>query len=387
MPVINRIADLGDRMTEWRRWLHRHPELEFDLPQTSAFVAERLREIGVDEIHEGIAQSGIVALIKGRAPGPVVGLRADMDALPITEETGADYASETEGKMHACGHDGHTTMLLGAAAYLAETRNFAGTVALIFQPAEEEGGGGEVMVREGVMDRFKIARVFAIHNAPGLPFGHFYTTPGPHMASVDTAWVTVRGKGGHGATPQDCIDPIVAITGMVNALQTVVARNVGAGDELVISVTQIHVGSASNIIPEEGWFCATIRAFDPAIRDLAESRFRDIVSGIAAAHGVEIEITYERGYPPTVNDADEAEFAATVAEEIAGTGRVERRAAREMGAEDFSYMLETRPGAYLFMGTGEGHGLHHPRYDFNDEAAPMGASFLARLAERALPIG
>ncbi|OOY12468.1 amidohydrolase [Thioclava marina] len=387
MPVINRIADLGDRMTEWRRWLHRHPELEFDLPQTSAFVAERLREIGVDEIHEGIAQSGIVALIKGRAPGPVVGLRADMDALPITEETGADYASETEGKMHACGHDGHTTMLLGAAAYLAETRNFAGTVALIFQPAEEEGGGGEVMVREGVMDRFKIARVFAIHNAPGLPFGHFYTTPGPYMASVDTAWVTVRGKGGHGATPQDCIDPIVAITGMVNALQTVVARNVGAGDELVISVTQIHVGSASNIIPEEGWFCATIRAFDPAIRDLAESRFRDIVSGLAAAHGVEIEITYERGYPPTVNDADEAEFAATVAEEIAGTGRVERRAAREMGAEDFSYMLETRPGAYLFMGTGEGHGLHHPRYDFNDEAAPMGASFLARLAERALPIG
>ncbi|OOY28417.1 amidohydrolase [Thioclava sp. L04-15] len=387
MPVINRIADLGDRMTEWRRWLHRHPELEFDLPQTSAFVAERLREIGVDEIHEGIAQSGIVALIKGRAPGPVVGLRADMDALPITEETGADYASETEGKMHACGHDGHTTMLLGAAAYLAETRNFAGIVALIFQPAEEEGGGGEVMVREGVMDRFKIARVFAIHNAPGLPFGHFYTTPGPYMASVDTAWVTVRGKGGHGATPQDCIDPIVAITGMVNALQTVVARNVGAGDELVISVTQIHVGSASNIIPEEGWFCATIRAFDPAIRDLAEGRFRDIVSGLAAAHGVEIEITYERGYPPTVNDADEAEFAATVAEEIAGTGRVERRAAREMGAEDFSYMLETRPGAYLFMGTGEGHGLHHPRYDFNDEAAPMGASFLARLAERALPIG
>jgi amidohydrolase len=387
MPVINRIADLGDRMTEWRRWLHRHPELEFDLPQTSAFVAERLREIGVDEIHEGIAQSGIVALIKGRAPGPVVGLRADMDALPITEETGADYASETEGKMHACGHDGHTTMLLGAAAYLAETRNFAGTVALIFQPAEEEGGGGEVMVREGVMDRFKIARVFAIHNAPGLPFGHFYTTPGPYMASVDTAWVTVRGKGGHGATPQDCVDPIVAITGMVNALQTVVARNVGAGDELVISVTQIHVGSASNIIPEEGWFCATIRAFDPAIRDLAESRFRDIVTGLATAHGVEIEITYERGYPPTVNDADEAEFAATVAEEIAGTGRVERRAAREMGAEDFSYMLETRPGAYLFMGTGEGHGLHHPRYDFNDEAAPMGASFLARLAERALPIG
>ncbi|MBC7143906.1 MAG: amidohydrolase [Thioclava marina] len=387
MPVINRIADLGDRMTEWRRWLHRHPELEFDLPQTSAFVAERLREIGVDEIHERIAQSGIVALIKGRAPGPVVGLRADMDALPITEETGADYASETEGKMHACGHDGHTTMLLGAAAYLAETRNFAGTVALIFQPAEEEGGGGEVMVREGVMDRFKIARVFAIHNAPGLPFGHFYTTPGPYMASVDTAWVTVRGKGGHGATPQDCVDPIVAITGMVNALQTVVARNVGAGDELVISVTQIHVGSASNIIPEEGWFCATIRAFDPAIRDLAESRFRDIVTGLATAHGVEIEITYERGYPPTVNDADEAEFAATVAEEIAGTGRVERRAAREMGAEDFSYMLETRPGAYLFMGTGEGHGLHHPRYDFNDEAAPMGASFLARLAERALPIG
>ncbi|KFE35376.1 M20 aminoacylase family protein [Thioclava atlantica] len=387
MPVINRIADLGPQMTEWRRWLHRHPELEFDLHQTSGFVAERLREIGVDEIHEGIAQSGIVALIRGRGDGPVVGLRADMDALPITEETGAEHASRAEGKMHACGHDGHTTMLLGAAAYLAETRNFAGTVALIFQPAEEEGGGGEVMVREGVMERFGIGRVFAIHNAPGLPFGHFFTTPGPYMASVDTAWIKVRGKGGHGATPQECIDPIVAIAGMVSALQSVVSRNVGAGDELVISVTQIHAGSASNIIPESGWFCATIRAFEPRIRDLAEARLRAIVEGLAAGYGVEVEITYERGYPPTVNDPDEAEFAASVAEEIAGEGRVSRDAPREMGAEDFSYMLETRPGAYLFMGTGDGAGLHHPRYDFNDEAAPVGASFLARLAERALPLG
>jgi len=387
MPVINRIAALGPQMTQWRRHLHQHPELQFDCHQTAAFVTERLRDFGVDEIHQGIATSGVVALIRGRADGPVIGLRADMDALPIAEATGAEHASTVAGRMHACGHDGHTTMLLGAAQYLCETRNFAGTVALIFQPAEEDGGGGEVMVREGIMDRFAITQVYGIHNAPNLPFGHFHTTPGPLMAAVDTAFVHVTGKGGHGAMPHDCIDPVVAIAGMVGALQTIVSRNLFALDELVVSVTQIHTGSASNIIPETGWFCATIRSFTPEVRDLAEKRFHDIVQGHAAAYGVEARIDYERGYPPTVNDPARAAFAAEVAREIAGPDAVEDQSGREMGAEDFSYMLQARPGAYLFLGTGPGAGLHHPAYDFNDEAAPVGASFFARLVERALPVG
>ncbi|WP_420343685.1 M20 aminoacylase family protein [Paenirhodobacter sp.] len=386
MPVLNRIAAFAPEMAEWRRWLHRHPELEFDLPQTAAFVAERLRSFGVDELHEGIATSGIVALIRGNAPGPVIGLRSDMDALPITELTGKDYASETPGRMHACGHDGHMTMLLGAAKYLAETRNFAGTVALIFQPAEEEGGGGEAMVKAGIMERFGISQVYGMHNAPNLPLGAFQTAPGPLMAAVDTAWVTVTGKGGHGATPQACTDPVVAIVGMVQALQTIVSRNVSALDQLVVSVTEIHVGTANNIIPESGWFAATIRTFDPEIRDLAEARFRAIVAGQAAAFGVQAEVTYERGYPPTVNNPARAAFAAEVAREIAGPAAVEDDVERDMGAEDFSYMLQARPGAFLFIGIGPGEGLHHPAYDFNDEAAPIGASFFARLVERALPL-
>ncbi|SDE97302.1 M20 family metallopeptidase [Rhodobacter capsulatus] len=385
MPVINRIAALAPEMKEWRQWLHRHPELEFQLPKTAAFVAERLREIGVDEIHEGIATSGIVALIRGRQDGPVIGLRADMDALPIDEITGVDYASEHAGRMHACGHDGHTTMLLGAAKYLAETRNFAGTVALLFQPAEEDGGGGEVMVREGVMERFAITEVYGIHNAPNLPFGHFHTTQGALMAAVDTAWVTVTGRGGHGATPHECIDPIPAITAMVGSLQTIVSRNLFAMDELVVSVTQIHVGTANNIIPETGWFCATIRSFTPDVRAMVERRFHEIVEGTAAAFGVSVEIRYDKGYPPTINDGEKARFAAEVAREVSGPEAVKDDAGREMGAEDFSYMLEARPGAYLFLGTGPGAGLHHPAFDFNDEAAPIGASFFARLVERALP--
>mgnify|MGYP001233764484 CR=1 FL=1 len=387
MPVINRIAALAPEMTEWRRHLHQHPELEFDCHGTAAFVAARLREFGVDEIHEEIAKTGVVALIRGRLDGPVIGLRADMDALPIQEATGAAHASRVAGKMHACGHDGHTAMLLGAARYLAETRNFAGTVALLFQPAEEEGGGGEVMVREGVMERFGIAEVYGIHNAPNVPFGHFHTTPGPLMAAVDTAWVHVTGRGGHGATPHDCIDPVVAIAGMVGAVQSIVSRNVFALLELVISVTQIHVGTASNIIPEEGWFCATIRSFTPEVRDLAERRLREIVEGHGAAYGVQVRIDYDRGYPPTVNDPTRAAFAAEVAREVSGADAVEDNAGREMGAEDFSYMLEARPGAYLFLGSGPGAGLHHPAYDFNDEVAPVGASFFARLVERALPVG
>ncbi len=387
MPILNRIAAWSDEMAGWRRHLHRHPELRFDCHGTAAFIVEQLRAFGVDEIHEGIATSGVVAIIRGQGEGPVIGLRADMDALPITEATGADHASGVPGRMHACGHDGHVTMLLGAARYLAETRAFRGSVALLFQPAEEDGGGGEVMVREGVLDRFGIAQVYGLHNAPNVPFGKFVTTPGPLMAAVDTATVRVTGRGGHGATPHETVDPVVAIAGMVGALQTIISRNLYALDEMVLSVTQIHTGSASNIIPEDGWFCATIRTFTPEARDLARRRFHEIVQGHAAAYGCTVQIDYELGYPPTVNHPDETEFAARVAREISGDALVDARANREMGSEDFAYMLEARPGAYLFLGTGPGAGLHHPAFDFNDEVTPVGASFFARLVERAQPVG
>jgi len=390
MPVLNRIAAYAEEMKAWRRHLHAHPELGFDCHDTAAFITARLHEFGVDEVHEGIAKSGIVAIIKGQgadAPdAPVIALRADMDALPIEETTGAPYASTIPGKMHACGHDGHVTMLLGAARYLAETRRFTGRVALLFQPAEEDGGGGEVMVKEGVMDRFGISAVYGIHNAPNVEFGHFHTNPGALMASVDTAFVYITGKGGHGATPHDCIDPVVAVVGMVQAVQTIIPRNVYALDEAVISVTQIHTGTASNIIPEEAMFCATIRCFNPEVRALLKRRFHEIVEGHALAYNVTARIDYDWGYPATVNDPGAAAFATEVAREVSGEDAVNGDANREMGSEDFSYMLEARPGAYLFLGTGPGAGLHHPAYDFNDEAAPIGASFFARLVERAQPV-
>lgn len=389
MPVLNRIAAYAEEMKAWRRHLHAHPELGFDCHDTAAFIVDRLREMGVDEIHTGIAKTGIVAIIKGQggdAEGaPTIGLRADMDALPIEELTGAAHASTIPGKMHACGHDGHVTMLLGAAKYLAETRRFSGRVALLFQPAEEDGGGGEVMVKEGVMDRFGIGSVYGIHNAPNVEFGHFHTNPGALMASVDTAFVYITGKGGHGANPHECIDPVVAVVGMVGAIQTIIPRNVYALDEAVISVTQIHAGTASNIIPEEAMFCATIRCFNPEVRALLKRRIHEIVEGHALAYNVAARIDYDWGYPATINEAASAAFAAEVAREVSGEAAVNDAANREMGSEDFSYMLESRPGAYLFLGTGPGAGLHHPAYDFNDEAAPIGASFFARLVERAQP--
>jgi amidohydrolase len=386
MPVLNRIADMAPEMKEWRQHLHRHPELAFDCHETAAFVVGKLKEFGVDEIHEGIAKTGIVAIINGQGAGPTIGLRADMDALPIEEMTGAEHASTVPGKMHACGHDGHTTMLLGAAKYLCETRRFKGRVALLFQPAEEDGGGGQVMVQEGVMDRFGVTQVYGIHNAPNIPFGHFQTTPGPLMASVDTAFVYVTGRGGHGATPHECVDPVVAVVGMVSAIQTILSRNVYALDQAVISVTQIHTGTASNIIPEEAMFCATIRCFNPEVRELLKKRVYEIVEGHAAAYGVSARIDYDWGYPATINHPDETDFAAEVAREISGEAAVDARSAREMGSEDFSYMLEARPGAYLFLGAGPGAGLHHAAYDFNDEIAPIGATFFARLVEKAQPV-
>ncbi len=386
MPVLNRIAAFSDEMKGWRRHLHAHPELSFDCVNTAAFIADRLQEMGVDEIHTGIGQTGVVAIIDGQGPGPTIGLRADMDALPIVEATGAAHASTIPGKMHACGHDGHVTMLLGAAKYLAETRRFAGRVALIFQPAEEDGAGGQAMVQDGMMDRFDIAQVYGIHNAPNVPFGRFLTNPGALMASVDTAFVHITGKGGHGATPHDCVDPVIAVVGMVSAIQTIIPRNVYALDEAVISVTQIHTGTASNIIPEEAMFCATIRAFKPDVRELLKKRFHEIVAGHAMAYNVEARVDYDWGYPATINHAAEAAFATEVAAEVVGADATDGNTNREMGSEDFSYMLEARPGAYLFLGTGPGAGLHHPAFDFNDDASPIGASFFARLVERAQPL-
>jgi hippurate hydrolase len=385
MPVINRIADFAEEMAGWRRHLHMHPELSFDCTETAAFVVERLRGFGVDEIHEGIATSGVVALIRGRGPGPVIGLRADMDALPIEEQTGAAHASVRPGRMHACGHDGHTAMLLGAAKYLAETRNFAGTVALIFQPAEEHGGGAAVMLREGVIERFGIGEVYALHNAPGTPVGEFYTTPGPIMAAVDEFTIRVTGRGGHGAMPHETRDPVVAACGIVQAIQTIVSRNHHALQDLVVSVTQIHTGSADNIIPETAFINGTVRTFARDVQQMVMERMEAITRGQALAYGVEAVLDYQVFYPATVNDPERTAFAVSVAREIGA--RVEAEAGREMGAEDFAYFLERRPGAYLFVGNGESAGLHHPAYDFDDRAAPFGASFLARIVERAQPAG
>lgn len=385
MPVLNRIADFAPQLTEWRRYLHQHPELGFDCHETAAFVAARLREFGVDEIHEGIGKTGLVGIINGQGEGPTIGLRADMDALPMQETTGAEWASTVDGRMHACGHDGHTTMLLGAAKYLAETRNFAGRVALIFQPAEEDGGGGDAMVRDGMMERFGISRVFAMHNDPGSPTGRIQTTPGPIMAAVDNFEIHVRGRGGHGAMPHLTADPVVAAVAIVAAIQTISSRNHYALDDLALSVTQIHTGSADNIVPDTAWICGTIRTFDSAVRDMVRRRLTEICAGQGAAYNVTAELDYQKGYPATVNDPDATAFAVAVAEEIAGPANVSDHAGREMGAEDFSYMLQARPGCYLFLGQGDGPGVHNPGYDFNDEITPVGASFFARLVERAQP--
>ena len=387
MPVLNRIAGFSDQMTAWRRHLHAHPELGFGCHRTAEFVVARLREFGIDMIETGIAESGVVAVIEGRGPGPSIGLRADMDALPIAEGTGAAHASKTPGVMHACGHDGHTTMLLGAARYLAETRNFCGRVALIFQPAEEGPGGAQVMVNDGVLDRYDIAQVYALHTLPGAPEGHFETCPGPIMAAVDTFHIDIEGQGGHAAYPQDTCDAVIAACAIGQAIQTILSRNARACDELVVSLTQIHTGSADNIVPETAYMCGTIRSFDAGPQRMVWKRLQEIAEGQAASLGVRARLRIEEGYPPTVNDAARTEFAAEVAREVAGANAVVTDRTPEMGAEDFAFMLAKRPGAYLFLGQGEGPGLHHQGFDFNDNVAPVGASFLARLVERAQPAG
>lgn len=385
MPVINRIAGLADEMTAWRRHLHTIPELEMECHETAAFVAERLRDFGVDEIHTGIGVTGIVAIINGRGEGPTIGLRADMDALPIQEATGLEYASQRPGKMHACGHDGHTTMLLGAAKYLSETRNFSGRVALIFQPGEEGPGGARIMVEEGFLDTYDIQEIYGIHNVPDLSEGEFHTCAGPIMAAVDSFCLTIDGKGGHGAMPEESRDPVIAACGIGQALQTIVSRNVPSVHQAVVSLTQIHTGTTDNVIPAQAWMNGTIRSFDAKVRSLIHRRIHEIAEGQAASFGVSVEVEIIAGYPATVNAPEQTEFAAQVARDVVGADNVDAETAPVAGAEDFAFMLEKRPGAYLFMGQGPSAGLHHPEYNFNDAVAPYGASFFARLVETAQP--
>ncbi|MBY6160988.1 amidohydrolase [Mameliella alba] len=387
MPIVNSIAALEPEMTAWRRHLHQHPELGLDCFKTADFVVERLKGFGITEIHTGIARTGVVAIVEGRAPGRTIGLRADMDALPMEDLSGTEHASKVPGMAHTCGHDGHTTMLLGAAKYLAETRNFAGRVALIFQPAEENEGGGRIMVEEGMMDRFDIEEVYGIHNMPGGEVGQMLTNRGALLAGVDEFTITITGQGGHGAMPFQTRDPVVCAASMVQALQTIVSRNVDALERLVVSVTQIHTGSAMNIVPETAVLNGTVRYFDKDVQTLVKSRMAEIAEFQAKSFGMSAELDYIDGYPPTINHPEQAEFAAQVAREVVGADAVDIDSPPIMPGEDFSYMLEARPGAYLFLGQGDTPVCHHPRYDFNDSIAPIGASFFARLVEKALPLG
>jgi amidohydrolase len=387
MPITNRIAAFQDDLTAWRRDLHAHPELAFEEHRTADIVAAKLGEFGI-EVHRGLAKTGVIGTLKGSRPGGrAIGLRADMDALPMPEDNGFEHASRNPGKMHACGHDGHTTMLLGAARYLAETRNFAGTVHFIFQPAEEWGGGGEVMVKEGVFEQFPVDEVYGMHNAPGMPQGQFAGRVGSMMAAADEFDIVVKGRGGHAAHPDKTIDPVVIGAQIVGALQTICSRTADPIESLVVSVTEFHAGSAYNVIAEEAVLRGTIRTFDPALRRHARETLERIATGIAQSLGGSAEVTFIIGYPATCNHAEPLGKALSVAEHLVGTDLVRGDTPPVMGAEDFAYMLEAKPGAYLFIGAGptkEGGGLHQTRYDFNDEILPVGASFWAQLVETLL---
>ncbi len=385
MPILNRAAEMQEEIAGWRRHLHQNPELNFDVFKTADFVTQKLREFGCDEIVTGLGRTGVVGLIKGQqGEGRTIGMRFDMDALPITEATGRPYASQTPGAMHACGHDGHTAMLLGAAKYLAETRNFPGAVAVIFQPAEEGGGGGNEMVKDGMMERFSIEKVFGMHNMPGLPVGQFATRPGPIMAATAEFTITVTGKGGHAAMPHRTIDPIVVGSHLVVALQTIASRTVDPIDSIVVSVTKFHGGDAYNVIPEKIELAGTVRTLKKEVAAIAEARMKAIAAGLAAAHNAVIHVDYDANYPVTFNHPEETAFASDVAAVVAGEPNVHRAVQPVMGGEDFSYMLEARPGAFIFVGNGESANLHHPAYDFNDEVIPHGMSYWVRLAETAL---
>jgi amidohydrolase len=388
MPIVNRVADLQPDIQAWRRDIHQHPELLYDVHRTAAFVAERLREFGCDEVATGLGRTGVVGVIKGRKPAgngdiKVIGLRADMDALPIEEETSLPYASRTPGKMHACGHDGHTAMLLGAARYLAETRNFAGDAVVIFQPAEEGGAGAAAMIKDGLMDRFAIDQVYGMHNGPGIPVGSFAIRPGPIMAATDAIDIKIEGLGGHAARPHKCIDSVLVGAQLITALQSIVSRTVDPLDSAVISMCEFHAGNARNVIPQTAELRGTVRTLTPGVRALVEKRVREVVAGVAQITGAKIDLVYERGYPVTVNHAAQTDLATQVAREVAGDANVQEMSPM-MGAEDFSYMLEARPGAFIFCGNGNSAGLHHPGYNFNDEAIVYGTSYWIKLVENTL---
>ncbi len=387
MPIKNRFAEMLPQITAWRHDFHQHPELMFDVHRTAALVADLCRGFGVDQVVTGIGRTGVVVVIKGRTDtaGRVVGLRADMDALPIHEASGVAYASQMPGKMHACGHDGHTAMLLGAAQYLTETRNFDGTAVLIFQPAEEGGGGGREMVESGMMDRFGVQEVYGLHNMPGIPAGQFAIRPGAMMAAADRFEIVVTGKGGHAAIPQDSIDSLLVASHIVLALQSIASRNVDPLAQVVVSVCTIGTDSnADNVIPQIVTLRGTVRTMDPVVQDLVERRLSEIALGTAQALGARCQVIYKRGYPVTVNAAANTAYAAEVAAGIAGS--VDTNTAPMMAAEDFSYMLNARPGAYIFLGNGATHMLHHPAYVFDDTIIPAGCSWLAAMVEARMPL-
>ncbi|AVT81248.1 M20 aminoacylase family protein [Rhodopseudomonas palustris] len=388
MTIDPRITTIADDATVWRRDIHAHPELMYDLDRTSALVADLLRQFGCDEVVTGLGRTGVVGLVhgRGRSANRAIGLRADMDALPIEEDTGVAYASQTPGRMHACGHDGHTAMLLGAAKHLAATRDFNGSVAFIFQPAEEGGAGAKAMIEDGLFSRFPIDEVYGMHNKPGLPIGQFATRAGAVMASTDRIEIEIEGIGGHAARPQHSIDPVVVGAQIVTALQTIVSRTLDPLASAVVSITNFHAGSAFNVIPQKANLVGTARALDGKVRDRLEARIAELSTLIAQAHGATARVTYERGYPVTCNHAEQTAFAADTAAAIAGNDQVDRDLAPMMGAEDFSYMLEQRPGALIFLGNGDSAGLHHPRYDFADAAIPYGIAYWSKLVERTLPL-
>lgn len=387
MPILNRIADLHSEIAAWRRDFHAHPELLYDVHRTAGLVADRLKAFGVDEVVTGIGRTGVVGVIRGKEPGnsKAIGLRADMDALPILEANDVPYKSTAPGKMHACGHDGHTAMLLGAAKHLSETRNFAGTAVLIFQPAEEGGAGGKAMVEDGVMERFGVQEVYGMHNYPDLPLGEFAIRPGPIMAAADRIAIDIEGVGGHAARPHLCVDTILVGAQIVNQLQSIVSRNVDPLESAVITVTVFQAGSTDNVIPQTAQLRGTARSLTPEIRDLLEKRIGEMAEGVARAYGATAKLTYHRDYPVVRNHERQTAFASRIAGEISGRERVNTNIPPVMGGEDFAFMLNARPGAFIFVGNGPSAGLHHPKYDFNDEVIPFGTSYWVRLVEAAMP--
>jgi len=389
---IERIRSYHGELTAVRRDLHAHPELAFQESRTSNLVADKLAGWGI-EVHKGLAKTGIVGVIPGKkkSSGRAIGLRADMDCLPMHERNSFEHRSQNEGRMHACGHDGHTTMLLGAARYLSETRNFDGTAYVIFQPAEEGGGGGQVMVQEGLFERFPANEVYGLHNWPGLPPGKMAVRAGPVMAATDEVQITIRGKGGHGAMPHLAVDPVVASAHVITALQTIASRTVSPLDSCVVSICSMATSQVGvfNVIPDQVKLVGTVRTFQAETRALAERRVREIATKTAEAFGATAEVNYARGYPATINSAREAAFAAQVGQRLFGKQNVITEHEPTMGGEDFSYMLQAKPGAYVFLGQGGVEGgcmLHNPNYDFNDEVIPLGAGYLAALVEEALPL-